>query len=185
MPQLPARSQNLSHTFLVRPEISFTTQHADEEVVLVVRQHVLTQFSWIFNASIFIILALLLNFLLPQFLAANQIIVFNLFAAFFIFSYIWINYLLWYFTVGMITTERIIDLDFINILYKEFSATTIVQVSDITTKIGGFFGSLFNYGGVYVKTEGFEQNIEFDNIPQPSDVVQIINQLMPETGTNP
>ncbi|QQS44186.1 hypothetical protein IPM65_01095 [Candidatus Roizmanbacteria bacterium] len=85
----------------------------------------------------------------------------------------------------MVTTERVIDLDFLNILYKEFSATTIIQVSDITTKVGGFFGSMFHFGDVLVKTEGFQQNIEFDDIPNPSDVVKIINSLMPKDVGGP
>jgi len=81
-----------------------------------------------------------------------------------------------------VTNERIIDLDFYNLIYKEFSATTIRQVSDITTKIGGFFGSLFHFGNVFVKTQGFEQNIEFELVPQPSEIVKIINTLMRDTN---
>lgn len=185
MPPQLSPSHNLSHTFLVRPDIQFTTQHENEEVVLVVRRHLLTQIPWIVNATIFIVLVILANLLLPGVLDANHIIVFNLFAAFLIFSYIWVNFLLWYFTVGMVTTERIIDLDFFNILYKEFSATTIIQVSDITTRIGGFFGSLFHFGDVLVKTEGFQQNIEFDEVPEPSQVVEIINALMPKDVGSP
>ena len=29
-----------------------------------------------------------------------------------------------------------------------------------------------------VKTQGFEQNIEFLDVPQPADIVEIINLLM-------
>ncbi len=175
----------MTRTFLVRPEVRFTTQHEDEEVVLVVRRHILTQIPWIFNTAVFIVLVIVANFLLPQAISERHILVVNLFAAFFIFSYVWVNFLLWYFTVGMVTTERVIDLDFLNILYKEFSATTIIQVSDITTKVGGFFGSMFHFGDVLVKTEGFQQNIEFDDIPNPSDVVKIINSLMPKDVGGP
>jgi hypothetical protein len=77
-----------------------------------------------------------------------------------------------------VTTQRIVDLDFYHLIYKEFSATTIRQVSDITTKVGGFFGSILNYGDVFIKTEGFEQNIEFEDINHPQDVVKLINTLM-------
>lgn len=170
----------MTRTFLVRPAIKFTTQHEDEEVVLVVRKHLLTQLPWLFNATVFVFLVIAANFLLPEVLDVRHIFVFNLFAVFFIFSYVWVNFLLWYFTVGIVTTERVIDLDFLNILYKEFTATTILQVSDITTAVGGFFRSMFRFGHVLVKTEGFQQNIEFDDIPNPSEVVKIINSLMPK-----
>lgn len=181
---LPPRSSNLSHSYLVRPDIHFTTQHKDEEVILVIRKHPLTQLSWISNGVILLIFLLLVNAIFPSFLQANQIFAINAFGIFFIFSYLWLNFLLWYFTVGVVTNERIIDLDFYNLIYKEFSATTIRQVSDITTKIGGFFGSIFNFGDVFVKTEGFEQNIEFDDIPHPSEVVKIINILMRDTNSS-
>ncbi|KKQ36801.1 MAG: putative membrane protein [Candidatus Roizmanbacteria bacterium GW2011_GWA2_37_7] len=178
MATLPPRSSNFSHSYLVRPDIHFTSQHEDEAVVLVVRKHPLTQLSWIINGTILLLLLLVGNMIIPNFFNSNQVFAINIFGLFFIFSYIWINFLLWYFTVGVVTNERIIDLDFYNLIYKEFSATTIRQVSDITTKIGGFFGSVFNFGDVFVKTEGFAQNIEFDDIPRPSEVVKIINILM-------
>lgn len=172
------------HTFLVRPEVSFSTQQDNEEVILVVRKHPLTQLAWIFNASMLLIILFFSNLILPQILTPNQVFAVDLFGVVFIASYAWVNFMLWYYTVGIVTNERIIDLDFFNIIYKEFSATTIRQVSDITTKIGGFFGSIFNFGDVFVKTEGFAQNIEFDDIPHPSQVVEIINILMRDTNAS-
>ncbi|MDP4011823.1 MAG: hypothetical protein Q8P72_06390 [Candidatus Roizmanbacteria bacterium] len=182
MATLSPQSSNLLHSYLVKPDIHFTSQHKDEEVILVIRKHPITQLAWIVNSVILLTLLLLVNGVFSQYLKGNQLLSINVFGLFFIFSYIWINFLLWYFTVGVVTNERIIDLDFYNLIYKEFSATTIRQVSDITTKIGGFFGSVFNFGDVFVKTEGFEQNIEFDDIPRPSEVVKIINILMRDTN---
>jgi len=177
-PQLKS-STNLSHSFLVKPKVRFETQHKSEEVILVVRKHPLTQLSWILNSIFLIVISLFLTFFLfPLFFPEKYVFVFFLFAVFFTFSYIWINFLLWFFTVGIVTNQRIIDLDFYNVLYKEFSATTIEEVSELTTNIGGFFGSLFHFGDVFIKTQGFQQNIEFDDVPQPSEIVRIINQLM-------
>ncbi|MDA1316727.1 MAG: hypothetical protein O3B87_01735 [bacterium] len=158
--------------------VRFATQHKDEEVLLVVRRVLITQFPWVINTIIFSLLALFLNIFLQDILTTNQLIVLDLFSFFFIFSYAWVNYLLWYFTIGLVTNERIIDLDFYHLVYKEFSATTIRKVSDITTKVGGFLGSIFNYGNVYVKTQGFQQDIEFEDVRHPQDVVKLINSLM-------
>ncbi len=182
MPTLPPPSSNLSHSYMVRPDVHFATQHEGEEVILVVRKHPLTQLSWMANGVLLLALLLMINLIFPSFFRANQILAINIFGIFFLFSYFWINFILWYFTVGMVTNERIIDLDFYNLIYKEFSATTIRQVSDITTKIGGFIGSLFHFGNVFVKTQGFEQNIEFELVPQPSEIVKIINTLMRDTN---
>ena len=179
MTDITHSSHNLFHTFLVRPDIQFETQQAGETVVLVVRKHPLTQLYWIINALLLLFIGFLLSiFLFPQLMDAKHIFVFQLFLIFFTFSYVWLNFLLWYFTVGIVTSERILDLDFFNVLYKEFSATTIDHVSDITTKIGGFFRTFFNFGTVFIKTQGFEQNIEFIDVSQPAEVVEIINNLM-------
>lgn len=178
-----SETTDTSEPIIVPPHthVSFSSQHKDEEVLLIVRRVLITQIPWIINSVLFLLLTLFLNFFLQNFLTINQFIVLNLFSLFFIFSYAWVNYLLWYFTVGIVTNERIIDLDFYHLIYKEFSATTIRQVSDITTKVGGFFGSVFNFGDVFIKTEGFEQNIEFEDIAHPQDVVKLINTLMKKT----
>lgn len=172
-------SHDFLHSFLIRPQIHFETQHVDEEVVLVVRKHLLTQLYWIVNTSILLIVGFAISiFILPQLLLAQHIFVFDLFLIFFAFSYFWLNFLLWYFTVGIVTTERILDLDFFNILYKEFAATIMSQVSELSTRVGGFFRSIFHFGDVFIKTQGFQQNIEFTDVPRPSEIVKIINTLM-------
>ncbi|CAN5218965.1 hypothetical protein BH09PAT2_BH09PAT2_03290 [soil metagenome] len=185
MPIDPKPSNNLSRSFLMYPDVRFDIQRPNEQVVAIVRKHPWTQLYWMFNASLLIVLLILANFFVGNFLNPGQIIVLDMFASVFIFAYVWLNFILWYFTVGIITNQRILDLDFYNILYKEFTATTLPQVSELTTKIGGFFGSILDFGDVYVKTEGFIQDIEFDDIPQPSAIVKIVNELkvnMPDSN---
>lgn len=170
---------NAAHTFLIKPNIDFESKQEDEEVVLVVRKHLITQLNWIINSVLLLVIGVILSVVVfPQFMPANLNFVFLVFIIIFTFSYFWLNFLFWYFTVGIVTTRRVLDLDFLSILYKEFAATTIDHISDIATKIGGFAGSVFNYGDVMVKTEGVEQNIEFDDVPMPAEIVEIINHLM-------
>src|SRR3989344_27955 len=153
-PQLKS-STNLSHSFLVKPKVRFETQHKSEEVILVVRKHPLTQLSWILNSIFLIVISLFLTFFLfPLFFPEKYVFVFFLFAVFFTFSYIWINFLLWFFTVGIVTHQRIIDLDFYNVLYKEVSAT-IIDAPDadhesynydrIRGSVAGIIGSADNF----------------------------------------
>ena len=136
----------MSRSLLIQPEVTFEIQRSTEQVVLIVRKHPLTQIPWMFNALLLALVTILLNFFIVNFFSFNQILVFNLFAVVFIFAYAWLNFLFWYFTVGIVTNERVLDLDFYNIIYKEFTATTIQQISELTTKIGGFFGSLLDFG---------------------------------------
>lgn len=95
-----------------------------------------------------------------------------------ILSYIWFNFISWYFNVGIITNERIIDVDFHAVIYKEVTETILPKVEDVTAKSGGFFSAIFNYGNVFVQTAGTEANIEFHNVPKPAEVTKIINDLV-------
>lgn len=68
-------------------------------------------------------------------------------------------------------------MDYANIIYKEVSEARLDKIEDITSKSGGFFESFFNYGNLFIQTAGTESNVEFINIPNPSDVVRIIDDL--------
>ena len=172
------QSHNYFHSLCVRPDVRFDSQHQDEQVILVLRRHPITQLGWILNSVILFGILLLINWFIIQFFTSNQIIVFNVFAFVFIFAYIWMNILIWLFNVGIVTDKRILDIDLYNAIYKEVTATKVDHVTDVTSKVGGFFGSLFQFGDVLVKTEGFQQNIEFADVPRPTDVVHIINDLI-------
>lgn len=78
----------------------------------------------------------------------------------------------------MVTNERIVDVDFHGTLYKEVSASSIGKIEDVTIKTGGFAASLFHYGNLFIQTAGTEGNIEFINIPNPTQAASIINNLM-------
>ena len=86
----------------------------------------------------------------------------------------------WFFNVNIITDERVVDIDFHNILYKDLSETKIDQVQDISIKVGGFTRSLFNYGDVYIQTAGAEPEICFEAVPNPEQVSKILNHLAME-----
>ena len=90
------------------------------------------------------------------------------------------RFLTWYFNVNIITDERIIDIDFNNLIYKEISDAKIDKVQDITYKMGGAIRTLFHYGDVYIQTAGTEPNFEFLAVPKPEQVVKILNQLREE-----
>lgn len=173
-------SHNILHSFCIKPGYRFETQHPTEQIILVLRAHPITQIPWIFNSFILSILLILINIVLPNFLTFSQIIFFNLLGLAVIFAYVLFNFLSWFFNVGIITNERIIDVDFHAVIYKEVTETQLGKVEDVTAKSAGFFSSIFNYGNIFVQTAGTEVNIEFPNVPRPAEVTKIINQLVPK-----
>lgn len=164
-------------SFYMYPDVKIENQGRDEEIVLMIRAHPITQIGWALNSIGLLIVLFLLNLFLPNFFNLSQIIYINLLGLGVIFGYIWYNFLSWYFNVGVVTNKRIVDIDFYYVLYKEVSATTLDHVEDVTSKSGGFFESFFHYGDVFVQTAGEEENIEFLNAPNPSRIVEIINNL--------
>jgi len=166
------------HAFCLRPKIKFEGQNSQEEIILVLRAHPATQIYWVINGLILIIILVLLNFIFPSFLNFARILFLNIFGLGIIFSYLWFNFISWYFNVGIVTNQRIVDIDFHNVLYKEVTIAILSKVEDVTSKTGGFFSAIFDYGNVFVQTAGTEANIEFLNIPKPAQVSKIINQLI-------
>jgi len=72
----------------------------------------------------------------------------------------------------------VIDIDFSTVIYREVTEAGLKQIEDITSKSGGYFASLFDYGDVFIQTAGTDVNIEFLKIPKPAEVVSIVNSFI-------
>ncbi len=164
--------------------IRFETQEVGETIILLLRKHWITNFIWI-TIGIFLLLlpivilpAIVISGIIPSNLPGSFFSLLILIWYLFTFSYLLVNFLLWYFTVSIVTNERIVDIDFINILNKRFSATRISKVEDVTMRRGGFIRVLFDFGDVFIQTAGKEVEFEFLAVPDPEKAVRIINELM-------
>lgn len=172
-------------SFLVKPTgISFETQDEIEIIELLLRKHPITQLEWILVALILLITPIIIfpllisNNLIPAGIPVSIQTLIILVWYMFSFTYIFVNFLLWYFTVSIVTNQRIVDIDFDNILHKTFSATTISKVEDVSMRKGGVIRAIFDFGDVHVQTAGEQKEFEFLAVPHPDIVVEVINRLM-------
>lgn len=175
-------------SYLFLPEdVRFETQEPGETIVLLLRKHWITNLSWLLTGFILLLVPIIL---LPavffggliQWEITSNFISFVVLVWYLVsFSYILVNFLLWYFTVSIVTNGRIIDIDFVNILHKKFAGTRISKVEDVTMRTGGFIRSIFDYGDVIIQTAAKEVQFGFFAVPHPEGVVRIINQLMGKT----
>lgn len=172
------KKSSVFYSYCLNPQSKFDTQEDGEKIYLLLRSHPFTQIGWILSSIFLFILLFISNFFIQSFFNLGQIFIINLFFIIFILSYIWFSILNWYFNVGIITSKRVIDIDFYAVLYKEITVAQLGKIEDITVKSGGYFESLFDYGSIFVQTAGTEANVEFVNVPHPSDAVQIINKLL-------
>jgi len=166
------------NSFCLNPNVSFEDQYYDEYPILVLRAHPITQLPWLLNSFFLIIFVLFINFFLYKYLYFYQLIFINFFCLSIIFSYLYFNFINWFFNLGIITNKRILDVDFHHLIYKEITVATLNKIEDITTKTGGFFSLFFDYGDVFIQTAGTISNIEFTNIPMPQEVSKIINRIL-------
>lgn len=187
--QNPKRSllgKTLSAYLFMPDDIRFETQEPGETIILLLRKHWITNLLWLLISGILIVLPL---FLFPALTLSGTTpsIPVSLMSFFILgwylitFSYIFVNFILWYFTVSIVTNERIIDIDFINLLNKKFAETRINRIEDVTMRTGGFIRAFFDYGDVLVQTAAKEVQFEFLAVPHPEKVVRTINELMGKT----
>lgn len=165
--------------FVTKPAgFRFENQDKQEEVLLLLRRHPITNISWIITAIILTIVPFFVDIFGPiDFLPARFHLILALVWYLFVFAFTFEKSLTWFFNVNIITDERIIDVDFPSILYKHISETKIDQVQDVSFRVGGFTRSLLNFGDVLIQTAGTIPEICFEAVPDPQQVAKILDQL--------
>lgn len=174
-------SHSLS-SFLARPKVfSFQEKEDEEEIIVVLRQHWFTNVSWILTAILMAFLPLLLGIIpLFSFLPYNYQFVAIVFWYLIVFMFAFEKFLTWYFNVYIITDERIIDIDFYNLLDKKFSEAKLSMIQDVTSRVSGLSQTIFNYGNVLIQTAAEITEICFEKVPDPPRVIKILQQLRQE-----
>ena len=172
-------------TFISHPkDIRFETQEVEEEIILFLRQDLVTLIPWIFAIgglaiAPMIILPLFQKYLvLPIPIPATYYVVGTAFWYVMVFGLVLSQLLHWYFNIFIVSNERIIDIDFVHLLYKKFSETRLDRVQDIKYTMSGLAATIFNYGNVVIQTAGEVPNFVFESVPYPEKVVDVISDLV-------
>ena len=177
--KLWGKTKNPLASFLAVPaKVRFETQESEEKIILLLRKHWITNVGWLVSAAILLIAPLTLGiYPLLDFMPARfqlfTVILWYLFVIIFILE----QFLTWFFNVYIVTDERIIDIDFYNLLYKQITEAKIDKVQDITMRMGGAIRTLFNFGDVLIQTAGAQPNLDFSAVPRPEQVVRVLQDL--------
>lgn len=172
--------------FAVSPDgVRFETQDEHENVVLFLRQHhivllpaaVITTLLLLAPPVLFPFLGTALDNL-PITFPLGYTVVGTVFWYLASSGFAFVSFLRWFFNIYIVTNERVVDIDFKFLLYKQFSEARLSKIQDLTYTSGGIIAAFFNYGTVLVETAGEVPNIEFDSVPHPEKVVQTISELM-------
>lgn len=175
----PGHTNNPLAAFAYLPnKVNFVAADSNEKVVLLLRKHPITNIPWILTALLMAIAPLILD-TLPLFdaIPLNIRLIASLFWYLITLAFILEEFLAWFFNVYIVTDERVFDVDFVNLIYREITDANIDQIQDVTTKIGGVIPTIFNYGEVVIQTAAEIPQIEFQAVPRPDTVAQVLREL--------
>ncbi len=173
---------NLFTAFAKSPKnLRFETQEKNEVVVLFLRQHIVTLVPWILLSVLMVFAPTILFPLLIKLLSTafpvpvGYVIIGTFFWYIATFGFMMSKFLYWFFNIFIVTNERIVDIDFVNLLYKDIAETQLERVQDISYSTRGLIGTTFNYGDVVIQTAGEMPNFAFERVPKPNEVADIIS----------
>lgn len=172
-------------TFCSYPKnLTFAVQESNEQILLFLRRDFITNVPWIFSS-------LLLFFFPPLILFIFKALQFSLFtlphgftAIFFLFYYIlivgfaFVNFISWFYNIGLITNKRVIDIDFYNISTVNVGTAIYPDIADAEYTQAGFFQSFFDYGDVRMRLESASEPFIFGKVPRPSEVTKLLSGLV-------
>jgi hypothetical protein len=163
---------------IIPGKVRFETQEAREKIILLLRQHWVTQLKWLVTSLVLVFLPLLLNYVpLLDFLTPNYRFIIIIIWYLLIIAFVYEQFISWFFHVFIITDERIIDVNFSNLIYKEISEAKIDNIEDVTYKQGGVLRAVFDFGDVACQTAAEQRQFVMEDVPQPNRVVKILNEL--------
>jgi len=177
-------SQNLSPKWglVINPrKIKFANQEKDEEVLLLIRRHPIANLPWVL-AFVLMVFALPVAFRfqwLASFPSNFQMVVAFAWLTLAL-AVFWGGFLSWFFNVNIVSSKRVVDIDFYNLIYREVTDAEVEKIQDVTHKMGGLFGLIFNYGDVFIQTAGTKPEIEFLKVPRPAQIATVLRQIREE-----
>ncbi len=175
-------SSNPLKAFAAKPSrMFFDAQHTEETVLLLLRQHPVTQWKWVFITILLIFVPILFSYVpLLTFLPERFHFVALLGWYMLVVGFALQAFLDWFFNVYIITDERIIDVDFYALLFKNISYAKLDKIEDITAITSGTLGAIFDFGTVKIQTAAATTEFEFEHVPHPSKVTAFLNELIVE-----
>src|SRR5260221_7251030 len=170
--------------------VTFETQEEGEIILLLLRKSFITNIAWV----VFTILLALIPVGIAQFINIENTpltllspqYMFVLLALYYlvILSYAFISFITWHFNTALVTSERIVDIDFSDLVYKNIAETKMDLVQDVSYTETGVIRTIFNYGDVLIQTAGTVDNFDLIAVPHPDRAVEIIEGLIGKAKGN-
>ena len=161
---------------------TFEGEEKGEEVVLLLRRHVVVVYIHLIFLLIPSFIPIILGLLFSSYLKQYNLIAVFLFLCTIFYTVLWFMtfYVLTMYTldVWIVTNRRIIDSNQDGLFRRTISELYLYRIQDISVKTRGVVQTLFKFGDVEVQTAGTENKFIFLEIPNPEKVKdQVMSQL--------
>lgn len=165
--------------------------NADEDIILVIREDIVIPILRAVMSFVFIFFMLLVRIFVLGFANSFLLSVFDalMFGSFAVLiTYFVLMFHNYYLSIQIVTTERVIDIDQTGLFNREENTMPLVNIQDVSFKMAGFWGTIFNFGNVIIQTagegadsaNGAEDTINgftFNNVPHPKEVSEVLSKV--------
>ncbi len=169
----------------------FPSQLEEEKIYLVIREHwfrlLLKVVVWMFGALVLVAFQTAGPNILPGLFEGQTGQIVKLFEQIYfiiLLLSLFLIAILHYLNVHIVTNIRVVDIDQVGLFSHVVSELHIDKLEDITSETNGVFGTLFNYGNVYIQTAGARERFEFDNVPNPAAIEKLVLDLYEQNQDN-
>lgn len=161
------------------PSVCFETQDDGESVVVFLRQHPIVNIPWLALALLMLTLPSIFSFF-PPYATLPIGYQFIVSAGWYLFvsGFVLAKFMGWFFNIYIITDERIVDVDFLNIFFRRISTAKIEEIQDVNVTSSGAMETFFGYGNVFIQTAAEVSQFEFLAVPKPDVVGKIISRMI-------
>jgi hypothetical protein len=175
----PNHTHNPLASYSLLPDrVHFINSDPEEKIILLLRKHPVTNVGWMTTAFLMIVAPAFVTVLTPLGLLPSGFqFILTLTWYLITTAFILEEFLSWLFHVNIITDERIIEVDFVNLVYREITDANIDQIQDVTVEVGGALRTFLHYGNVIIQTAAQVPKIEFEVVPNPDAVAKLLREL--------
>jgi hypothetical protein len=160
----------------------FSIQNQDEKVIKIIRSAFILQLPWLIVCSIIVSGLFYLGIEIPFLISDTKIagianfVTFCLTLATLFFA---LNkYFCWFYSVNIITTQRILDFNFSDIGIKSIQECLIKNIQSVSIRnTRSIVGFVFGVSTLEILTSGDNPNIVFEDIYKGNEIQDIISDL--------
>lgn len=175
------KRQAVGGAYIVAPGRRFADEQTDEEVALLLRAHPITNIRWVIGAAALLVFPQIFLWtggfgLIPP----GMVFIARLLVYLLVMGYVLENFLHWYYSVLIVTNERIVDIDFRGLLYRSVAYASLNKIEQPSLFSGGLIRTFFRFGNVEIATAATEVQVRIQDVPYPDRVLKVIAQLSEE-----